>query len=75
MNITAEKNFIPPEELIVENGIGCDDYTKIASQFCDVGTGITKNMINAGFIKPDFSVLDVGCGLGRLARPLSLIHI
>ena len=70
MTVAIEKKRIPPEALIVENGIGCDDYNKIAAQFCELGAGITGNMINAGLIKPEHSVLDVGCGLGRLARPL-----
>jgi SAM-dependent methyltransferase len=65
-----ETDRVPPAELIVENGIGCDDYQRIASQFCTIGNGITSNMINAGLIKPEHDVLDVGCGLGRLARPL-----
>ncbi len=71
MTDVLEKNRIPPEALIVENGIGCDDYQKIASQFKQVGDGVTKNMMNAGLLKPSHRVLDVGCGLGRLSRPLT----
>ena len=61
---------VPPPELIVENGIGVADFERIAQEFVQMGNGITGNMINMGLIKPEYSVLDVGCGLGRLARPL-----
>lgn len=67
-NVNLE--LIPPEDLIVENGIGIGDYLKIANDFDRIGKGITTNMINMDLIKNNHTVLDVGCGLGRLARPL-----
>lgn len=64
-------SLVPPPELIVENGIGIGDYQRIAADFCKVGEGVTGNMIRQGFLQPGYVVLDVGCGLGRLARPLT----
>lgn len=63
--------LVPPQELIVENGIGIGDYKKISEEFVKVGDGIVGRMIREGFISSEHKVLDVGCGLGRLARPLT----
>jgi SAM-dependent methyltransferase len=63
-------DLVPPETLIQENKIGIGDYQAISEEFCKVGKGITENMMRMGLLSPSSIVLDVGCGLGRLARPL-----
>lgn len=62
--------LVPPADLIVENAIGIDQGDKITDDFIKIGEGIIGNMRLAGYLKSDHNVLDVGCGLGRLARPL-----
>lgn len=64
-------DLVPSENLIIENGIGIADNHQVAAEFIKIGDGITRNMINQGFLKPEYHVLDVGSGLGRLARPLT----
>lgn len=64
------ENYIPTAEMIVSHGIGIDDGKKIIEDFVKIGNGITQNMRAADLFRPDSAVLDVGCGLGRLARPL-----
>ncbi len=55
--------LIPPEQLIKDNSIGEGD-------FCAIGEAMVRGLIERGLLAPAFRVLDVGCGLGRLARPL-----
>jgi len=68
--ILDDDDLIPPEKLIIENLIGTTDYQRVVDDFKKVGEGITGRMIREGYIEPASHVLDVGCGLGRLARPL-----
>ena len=62
--------LMPPEKLIVASGIGVTDHAGIATEFHNIGHAMVSDMLRDAFIKPDIHVLDVGCGLGRLARPL-----
>jgi SAM-dependent methyltransferase len=62
--------LIPPDELIIQNGIGVGDLSNVRGEFDAIGRGLIGEMIGDGFIKPDRHVLDLGCGLGRLARAL-----
>jgi ubiquinone/menaquinone biosynthesis C-methylase UbiE len=52
-------HLVPPERLVGENAIGAGDFVAI-------GEGIIERKM----FKSDAKVLDIGCGLGRLARPL-----
>ncbi len=60
---------IPEASLIDSAKIG-RATADVQDDFRKIGEGIIGNMIAQGFIKTDSRVLDVGCGLGRLARPL-----
>jgi ubiquinone/menaquinone biosynthesis C-methylase UbiE len=64
--------LMPPKDLIVENGIGASGQKDVHEEFHEIGYGLIAEMVRDGFIKPGHSVLDVGCGLGRLARALAL---
>jgi ubiquinone/menaquinone biosynthesis C-methylase UbiE len=53
--------FTPPRRLIF---IGGGDFRKIGDEFF-------KYFVELGGLKPDHKVLDVGCGIGRMAVPLT----
>lgn len=61
---------IPPAELILANGIGVADRQNVATDFDKIGRGIARGFTRNNFITPKSDVLDVGCGLGRVARAL-----
>ena len=63
--------LIPPEKLIIDNAVGTFDYENVVKAFVDIGKGITDQFIQQGFVYPKSRVLDMGCGLGRLAWPLT----
>jgi len=56
-----QEELIPPPEL---NFVGKGDFER-------VGEGILRQLIEPGGLKPDDNVLDVGCGIGRAAVPLT----
>jgi glycosyltransferase involved in cell wall biosynthesis/ubiquinone/menaquinone biosynthesis C-methylase UbiE len=53
--------MIPPEDRIIIGG----------GDFRTVGEGFKKHFIELGELKRDAKVLDVGCGIGRMAVPLT----
>lgn len=53
--------MIPPEEL---NFVGAGGFAMHGNEFL-------RHFINIGGLKPDHRVLDVGCGIGRMAIPLT----
>lgn len=60
--ISGKKNpLIPPKRMIF---IGSGDYVKIGNEF-------QKYFIDHGNLKTTDSILDVGCGIGRMALPLT----
>ncbi len=61
-SITGKRNTLTPPKGRVF--IGSGDFT-------NQGTRILKQMKELGGLKPDDRVLDVGCGIGRLAVPLT----
>ncbi len=53
--------MIPPRGMIF---IGAGDFEQIGKDF-------RKHFIELGDLQPDDRVLDVGCGIGRMAIPLT----
>ena len=56
-----DEELIPPQEKIF---IGEGDFRKIGENF-------VKLFVSIGGLKPDDRVLDIGCGIGRMAAPLA----
>jgi len=73
--LTTLDPLMPPDELIVANGIGHghNNATDIGKEFRTIGEGLIRRIRNDGYISPDAAVLDVGCGLGRTARALTKV--
>jgi ubiquinone/menaquinone biosynthesis C-methylase UbiE len=69
--MTLDTHLIPPDDLILKNGIGVNNRENIGPEFQEIGAGLIAEMIGGGYILPNSRVLDVGCGLGRLARALT----
>lgn len=69
--MTLDIYLIPPDDLILKNGIGVGDRENIGTEFQEIGAGLIAEMIRDGYILPNHRVLDVGCGLGRLASALT----
>lgn len=63
-------DLMPPAELIISNGIGVTDKPRVLDEFDRIGRSMSQSFIRQGFIKPESHVLDLGCGLGRIARGL-----
>ena len=61
-SITGKRdNMIPPKGMIY---VGSGDFTERGNDILDL-------LVKYAGIKPDASVLDIGCGIGRLAIPLT----
>ena len=58
---TKRDGMIPPRSMIF---IGSGDFIKI-------GEGFKQHFIDLGNLQPNDCVLDVGCGIGRMAIPLT----
>jgi ubiquinone/menaquinone biosynthesis C-methylase UbiE len=62
---THKKDDLKPSEgMIASTMIGGGDYEVVGKEFFQF-------FLDIGELKPDESVLDVGCGLGRMAMPLT----
>ncbi|MFO0926022.1 MAG: glycosyltransferase [Gemmataceae bacterium] len=59
--MTTTAALCPPEELIF---VGDGDFTAIGNEFL-------RYFIELGGLQPSHRVLDVGCGIGRMAIPLT----
>jgi SAM-dependent methyltransferase len=56
-----QRDLVPPQNLIF---VGYGDFIKIGEEFAGY-------FIEMGMLKPNEKVLDVGCGIGRMALPLT----
>src|SRR5262249_49849926 len=57
-------DLIPPEELLWDGSSTADEYRKY-------GEGDARVIIELGGLLPQHRVLDLGCGIGQKARPLT----
>lgn len=53
--------LVPPRRL---NFVGPGDFVAVGDEFL-------RHFVELGALKPDERVLDIGCGIGRMARPLA----
>jgi len=56
----------PPRRLM---NVGSDKFTR--SDFNEIGYRLFQYLVDIGGLKPNDKVLDVGCGVGRMASPLT----
>ena len=61
--VLQDEYLVPSPELIDQVRVGRGDFRQI-------GDAMLRRFTSKGWLKPDFTFLDIGCGLGRLARPL-----
>jgi len=59
-------NMTPPRRLI---NVGSDTFTR--SDFHTIGRELIGHLVRVGGLKPDDNVLDIGCGVGRMAIQLT----
>lgn len=59
--LRGREDLVPPPSLIF---VGDGDFKKTGEEFA-------RHFIDLGGLKPDHTVLDVGCGVGRMAVPLT----
>lgn len=63
----SQQALVPPDALIKEHSGGID-----RARFISMGEEIvTHSLIGFGMLQPGHRFLDVGCGCGKLARPLT----
>lgn len=71
MNSTLREKLIPPGVLISTNKIGSHSDPKAAeNEFREYGRLQMEDWIRRGYVTPTSNVLDMGCGLGRVAHTL-----
>lgn len=56
----------PPRRLM---NVGTNQFTR--SDFNSIGRELFRYLVDIGELKPDDKVLDVGCGVGRMAIPMT----
>lgn len=62
--------YMPDTDLIQKGMIGGHFGTseEMAETFHNIGSLVFQNLINSGLVSLEARILDVGCGLGRIAR-------
>jgi SAM-dependent methyltransferase len=58
-------NLIPPKEMLFDGSSSLEEFVQFGENFCD---GI---LIARAQLQPSAAVLDLGCGNGQIARPLT----
>ncbi len=71
MQLQHHEELIPPGVLLVANKIGLNDPTEAEKNFREYGRLQMVDWVNRGYITPSSNVLDIGCGLGRVAHSLA----
>jgi SAM-dependent methyltransferase len=65
-HLDDQQRFVPPDELIREHSGGIT-----AEQFVAMGDEIFKSFIDHFKLEPHHAFLDIGCGCGKVTRPLA----
>ncbi len=58
------RDLIPPDELLFDGSAGADEFRKF-------GEADAQLLVELGGLEPHHRVLDLGCGVGQKARPLT----
>src|SRR5262245_36962242 len=73
--LTGARANIPPADLLPPNSMFADpdrvDGSRNKHEFVEIGRATVKALIDYEGLKPSHRFLDVGCGIGRMALPLS----
>ena len=64
-------DLIPPVELIAENNVGIHQKDDVISEYKKISNYLATVLKNRAGLRPESDVLDMGCGLGRVAGPLT----
>ncbi|WP_157014904.1 class I SAM-dependent methyltransferase [Mesorhizobium xinjiangense] len=64
-------HLTPPVELIAQNNVGIHDKENILAEYRKIGTYLFTVLKNRAGVRPDSDILDMGCGLGRVAAPFT----
>lgn len=60
----AQLSMVPPQSMV-------DRYAGSGGDFVLIGAEFKKNLVELGHLRPSDMVLDVGCGIGRIAVALT----